>query len=142
MSNRPAGATKKQFFIFMNYKDVKPLEDFDWGAIDNNSEKSNQAEIEQQAAAYEKTFNQFTEQEVIEGTIVSINDREAVVNIGFKSDGVIPADAVHAAFGSHDAGRMIVITTLADPDPHQRRHSDRDHDLILVVYGKHSGFIL
>ncbi|MBR6417860.1 MAG: S1 RNA-binding domain-containing protein, partial [Bacteroidales bacterium] len=75
----------------MNYKDVKPLEDFDWGAIDNNSEKSNQAEIEQQAAAYEKTFNQFTEQEVIEGTIVSINDREAVVNIGFKSDGVIPA---------------------------------------------------
>ena len=75
----------------MNYKDVKPLEDFDWGAIDNNSEKSNQAEIEQQTAAYEKTFNQFTEQEVIEGTIVSVNDREAVVNIGFKSDGVIPA---------------------------------------------------
>lgn len=75
----------------MNYKDVKPLEDFDWGAIDNKSEKTNQAEIEQQSAAYEKTFNQITEQEVIEGTIVSINDREAVVNIGFKSDGVIPA---------------------------------------------------
>ncbi len=75
----------------MNYKDVKPLEDFDWGAIDNNAEKTNQAEIEQQSAAYEKTFNQFTEQEVIEGTIVSINDREAVVNIGFKSDGVIPS---------------------------------------------------
>ncbi len=85
------GSQKTIFLIFMNYKDVKPLEDFDWGAIDNNSEKSNQAEIEQQAAAYEKTFNQFTEQEVIEGTIVSINDREAVVNIGFKSDGVIPA---------------------------------------------------
>ncbi len=91
MSNRLAGATKQQLFIFMNYKDVKPLEDFDWGAIDNKSEKNNQAEIEQQSAAYEKTFNQITEQEVIEGTIVSINDREAVVNIGFKSDGVIPA---------------------------------------------------
>ena len=75
----------------MNYKDVKPLEDFDWGAIDNTAEKTNQAEIEQQSAAYEKTFNQITEQEVIEGTIVSINDREAVVNIGFKSDGVIPS---------------------------------------------------
>ncbi len=91
MFNRQAGAIKKQFLIFMNYKDVKPLEDFDWGAIDNNAEKTNQAEIEQQSAAYEKTFNQFTEQEVIEGTIVSINDREAVVNIGFKSDGVIPS---------------------------------------------------
>ena len=74
----------------MDYKDVKPLDDFDWGAIDDKSEKANQSEIEQQAAAYEKTFNQFTEQEVIEGTIVSINDREAVVNIDFKSDGVIP----------------------------------------------------
>ncbi len=75
----------------MNYKDVKPLEDFDWGAIDSKTEKSNQEEIDRQSAAYEKTFNQFTEQEVIEGTIVSLNDREAVVNIGFKSDGVIPA---------------------------------------------------
>ena len=91
MSNRPAGATKKQIFIFMNYKDVKPLEDFDWNAIDSKSEQMNQAEIDKQSEAYEKTFNQFTEQEVIEGTIVSINDREAVVNIGFKSDGVIPA---------------------------------------------------
>ena len=75
----------------MDYKNVQPLEDFDWSAIDDKSEKKNQAEIDQQTEAYEKTFNQFTEQEVIEGTIVSVNDREAVVNIGFKSDGVIPA---------------------------------------------------
>ncbi|MBP5516061.1 MAG: 30S ribosomal protein S1 [Bacteroidales bacterium] len=75
----------------MNYKDVKPLEDFDWSAIDSKTDKKNQAQIDEQAEAYAKTFNQFTEQEVIEGTIVSINDREAVVNIGFKSDGVIPA---------------------------------------------------
>ena len=75
----------------MNYKDVKPLEDFDWSAIDSKDTPKNQAEIDKQSEAYEKTFNQFTEQEVIEGTIVSINDREAVVNIGFKSDGVIPA---------------------------------------------------
>lgn len=75
----------------MNYKDVKPLEDFDWSAIDSKDTPKNQAQIEQQSEAYEKTFNQFTEQEVIEGTIVSLNDREAVVNIGFKSDGVIPA---------------------------------------------------
>ena len=78
----------------MDYKNVKPLEDFDWGAIDNKTEKVNQAEIDQQSAAYERTFNAFTEQEVIEGTIVSINDREVVVNIGAKSDGIIPASEI------------------------------------------------
>ena len=78
----------------MDYKNVKPLEDFDWGAIDNKTEKTNQAEIDKQSAAYEQTFNAFTEQEVIEGTIVSINDREVVVNIGFKSDGIIPASEI------------------------------------------------
>ena len=75
----------------MDYKNVQPLEDFDWGAIDNKTEKTNQADLDKQSAAYEQTFNAFTEQEVIEGTIVSKNDREVVVNIGAKSDGIIPA---------------------------------------------------
>ncbi len=74
----------------MDYKNVQPLADFDWNAIDEKEERSNAAS-QQMVDAYEKTFNAFTEQEVIEGTIVSVNDREAVVNIGFKSDGVIPA---------------------------------------------------
>ncbi len=75
----------------MDYKNVKPLEDFDWSAIDNSAVKSNQSEIDKVSASYDQTFNQLTENEVIEGVIVSVNDREAVVNIGFKSDGVIPA---------------------------------------------------
>ena len=78
----------------MDYKNVEPLADFDWSAIDNKTEKVNQAQIDQQSDAYDKTFNQLTEQDVIEGTIVSINNREAVVNIGFKSDGVIPVSEI------------------------------------------------
>ena len=74
----------------MDYKNVQPLADFDWDAIDNKKETSNE-QSQKLAEQYEQTFNAFTEQEVIEGTIVSITDREAVVNIGFKSDGVIPA---------------------------------------------------
>ena len=74
----------------MNYKDVQPLADFDWNAVDEKAGKINPKNNEN-ADAYDQTFNAFTEQEVIEGTIVAINDREAVVNIGFKSDGVIPA---------------------------------------------------
>ena len=75
----------------MNYKDVQPLADFDWNAIDEKAGKINPQNTEK-AAAYDETFNAFTEQEVIKGTIVAINEREAVVNIGFKSDGVIPAN--------------------------------------------------
>ena len=75
----------------MDYKNVQPLADFDWDALDDKKETVSKDVVEKQSEAYEKTFNQFTEQDVIEGTIVALTDREAVVNIGFKSDGVIPA---------------------------------------------------
>ena len=74
----------------MDYKNVQPLADFDWSAIDKKEDVNNE-QAKKMVEQYEQTFNAFTEQEVIEGTIVSISDREAVVNIGFKSDGVIPA---------------------------------------------------
>ncbi len=74
----------------MDYKNVQPLADFDWSAIDKKEEVNN-ADAQKMIEQYEQTFKSFTEQEVIEGTIVSISDREAVVNIGYKSDGVIPA---------------------------------------------------
>ena len=90
----PVGWDATNIILHMDYKNVKPLEDFDWSAIDNKTEKTNQAEIDKQSAAYEQTFNAFTEQDVIEGTIVSINDREVVVNIGFKSDGIIPTSEI------------------------------------------------
>ena len=69
---------------------MQPIADFDWSAIDKKEEVNNE-QVKQMTEQYEQTFKSFTEQEVIEGTIVSISDREAVVNIGFKSDGVIPA---------------------------------------------------
>ena len=69
---------------------MQPIADFDWSAIDKKEEVNNE-QVKKMTEQYEQTFKSFTEQEVIEGTIVSISDREAVVNIGFKSDGVIPA---------------------------------------------------
>jgi small subunit ribosomal protein S1 len=75
----------------MDYKNVQPLADFDWNAVDEKAGKIKQQEASEKNDAYEKSFNSFTEQEVINGVIVAINDREAVVNVGAKSDGVIPA---------------------------------------------------
>ena len=72
----------------MDYKNVQPLADFDWNAFDEKAGKISDNSANVNNDAYEKSFNAFTEQDVIEGTIVSINDREAVVNVGAKSDGV------------------------------------------------------
>ena len=78
----------------MDLKNIQPLEDFDWNAIGKKKTNYSKDEEERLNQAYEKTFNQITEQEIVEGTIVAITDREVVVNIGFKSDGVIPASEI------------------------------------------------
>ena len=78
----------------MDLKNIQPLEDFDWNAIGKKKTNYSKDEEEKLNQAYEKTFNQITEQEIVEGTIVAITDREVVVNIGFKSDGVIPASEI------------------------------------------------
>ena len=71
-------------------KDIKPLENFNWDEIDTKGEVYKQEEREKLESAYDKTFSQIGEEQIAQGTVVSINDREVVVNIGFKSDGVIP----------------------------------------------------
>lgn len=67
-----------------------PAEDFDW---DSDPKKHDNYKSEERArleAMYEKTMSQIGDHEVIEGTVVAKTAREVVVNIGFKSDGVIP----------------------------------------------------
>ncbi|MBJ7428036.1 MAG: 30S ribosomal protein S1 [Bacteroidia bacterium] len=49
----------------------------------------NQNEREQMAAAYEKTLSAITEKEIVKGTVVGFTDKEVVLNIGFKSDGLV-----------------------------------------------------
>ena len=72
-------------------KDIKPLENFNWDEIDTKGEVYKQEEKAKLEAAYDQTFSQIGDQQVTEGTVVSVSDREVVVNIGFKSDGIIPS---------------------------------------------------
>ena len=71
----------------MAIKEIKPLEGFDWEAFENDGVAASDKEA--QAKAYESTLNNVNDNEVIDGTVTSINDREVVVNIGYKSDGII-----------------------------------------------------
>ena len=68
-------------------KNIQPLDDFDWESFENDG--YNASEKESDAKAYESTLNNVVDNEVIEGTVASITDREVVVNIGYKSDGII-----------------------------------------------------
>ena len=70
-------------------KNVAPLADFDWDAYENG-EIQTQESHEAQEKAYEGSLNKVNDHEVVDGTVIAMNKREVVVNIGFKSDGIIP----------------------------------------------------
>ena len=66
--------------------------EFDWDKYD--AEKGGYTESERNSllAKYEQTLSTNTENEVTEGTVVAISKREVVINIGYKSDGVVSAN--------------------------------------------------
>ncbi|MBQ0088426.1 MAG: 30S ribosomal protein S1 [Prevotellaceae bacterium] len=72
-----------------NFKDVQPLEDFNWDSYSEGSTQTEQSK-EEIEKAYGSTLNQVVEHEVVEGIVISISKREVLVDIGYKSDGVIP----------------------------------------------------
>ena len=72
-----------------NFKNVQPLEDFNWEEFENGSISS--ASKEAQEKSYAATLNKVSEGQVAEGTVISIDKKEVIVNIGYKSDGIIPA---------------------------------------------------
>ncbi len=72
-----------------NFKNVQPLDDFNWEEFENGSIST--ASKEAQEESYAATLNKVSEGQVAEGTVISIDKKEVIVNIGYKSDGIIPA---------------------------------------------------
>ena len=72
-----------------NVKNVQPLADFNWDEFENGA--SSNVSKQDLEKAYDETLNKIQEHEVVEGTVISIDKKEVVVNIGYKSDGIIPA---------------------------------------------------
>ena len=66
-----------------------PIEDFDWEAYENGDSHV-EVSREEQEKTYDASLNTIKDKDVTEGTIIALNKREAVVNIGYKSDGIIP----------------------------------------------------
>ena len=71
-----------------DFKNVAPLADFDWNAFENGTTVAESRE--ELTKAYDETLGRVNDHEVVEGKVMSLNKREVVVNIGYKSDGIIP----------------------------------------------------
>ena len=80
---------KKAAPVAKKKEEVKPLADFDWDRIGKYEETYSAAEKKELEALYDETLKTIGNEEVIEGTIVAKTNRDVVVNIGFKSEGVI-----------------------------------------------------
>lgn len=72
-----------------HYEEVKPLEGFDWDSFERAATET-PAEHNELAEKYAATLGAVAEDEIVEGTVESIGKREVVVNVGFKSRGVVP----------------------------------------------------
>ncbi len=72
-----------------NLKNVEPLQDFNWEEFENGGAVG--AQKEETAKRYDETLNKVSEHQVVDGTVISVDKKEVIVNIGYKSDGIIPA---------------------------------------------------
>jgi small subunit ribosomal protein S1 len=63
--------------------------EFDWDAYEKGDTMSS-ADKKALESVYDNTLNAIKDKEVVEGTVISINKREVVVNVGYKSDGIVP----------------------------------------------------
>ncbi|MBP7210057.1 MAG: 30S ribosomal protein S1 [Paludibacteraceae bacterium] len=69
-------------------QNAQGVTDFDWNAYENGVVNTAMSKEDLQKA-YDKTLNQINTNDVVMGTVISMNKREVVVNIGYKSDGIV-----------------------------------------------------
>jgi len=74
---------------FKDVQNVQPLADFNWDEFENGAHA--EASKSDLTKAYDETLNKIQEHQVVEGSVISVDKKEVVVNIGYKSDGIIPA---------------------------------------------------
>jgi small subunit ribosomal protein S1 len=73
-----------------NLKNIVPKEDFNWESYEKGEDTAAEKDAATLVKTYDETLNTVKDKEVVIGTVTAMNKREVVVNIGFKSDGVVP----------------------------------------------------
>ena len=70
-------------------EDVSSLDEFDWDTYTNAPNKYADEEREQMKAMYDNTLSSIAENEIVDGKVIAMNKREVVINIGYKSEGIV-----------------------------------------------------
>lgn len=63
-----------------------PVDQFDWDAFESDDVVKDRLTVAEQ---YDQTLSKVAENEIVDGTVVAMNKREVIVNIGYKSEGVV-----------------------------------------------------
>ncbi len=71
------------------YKNITPNADFDWDKFEQGTEAVTAAQIKEMDSKYEDTLTSINEHEVVNGTVVAITKKEVVINVGYKSEGIV-----------------------------------------------------
>ncbi len=104
---------------------VTAHDDFDWTVDKRNVSSYNQTEKEKYDKVYDDTFKQINDGEMINATIEAITKTDAVVNIGFKSDGLISLNEFRDIVGGLKVGDIIEVMVVEKEDRDGNLHLSR-----------------
>ena len=123
-------------------RDKNLREDFDWDSVGKKLEQYSKDERTKLEGIYDKTLSSIVEHEVIDGAVVAKNNREVVVNIGFKSDGVIPLSELRYN-PDLKVGDSIEVYVESQEDPsgqlilsHKKARTLRSWERINIAFDK------
>ena len=75
--------------VFGEVEEQAPHDEFDWDAGNALNPNYSDAEVDEMLNLYDSTFKSINDHEIISGTVASITDSDIVLNIGYKSDGLV-----------------------------------------------------
>ena len=100
-------------------------DDFDWSRDKRNVSAYSAAEKEKYDSVYDNTFKQINDGEMIKATIESLTKTDAVVNIGFKSDGLISLNEFRDLPGGVKVGDIVEVMVVEKEDREGNLHLSR-----------------
>ena len=99
-------------------------DDFDWSIDKRNVARYNNEEQQKYDAVYEGTFKTITDGEMVQGTVVGLTKTDVVINIGFKSDGLVSLNEFRDLHGLK-TGDVVEVMVVEKEDREGHLHLSR-----------------
>jgi small subunit ribosomal protein S1 len=107
-----------------NPSTVSAHDDFDWSIDKRNVARYNNEEQLKYDAVYEGTFKQITDGEMVQGIVVGLTKTDVVINIGFKSDGLVSLNEFRDLHGLK-TGDVVEVMVVEKEDREGHLHLSR-----------------